>query len=226
MPANNQLSPGVVVLERDLSANFDVQQGNNGVIAGPFSWGPVNEVIENSEEQELVDRFGGPDDYNYEHWFTGVQFLQYGGLLKTIRTDSSALKNAVSDNTDVQVTAVKINNVDVYEQSYEEPQTLTSREFAVRYPGARGNSIRMFITDAGADQIAGSPAPGSGNEWRFTSGDALTAASGASGKVFSYRVKLTVTTVVGSFTPGVATTIDISGSSESVDVLSWDAEKK
>ena len=226
MPANNQLSPGVVVLERDLSANFDVQQGNNGVIAGPYSWGPVNEVVENSEEQELVDRFGGPDDYNYEHWFTGVQFLQYGGLLKTIRTDASELRNAVSDNTDTPVTPVKINNVDVYEQTYEEPASANSWEFAVRYPGARGNSIRMFITDAGADQIAVLPAPGSGNEWRFTSGDALTAASGAAGKVYSYRVKLTVTTVVGTFTPGSSTTVDISGSSETVDVLSWDAEKK
>ena len=65
MPANNQLSPGVVVLERDLSANFDIQQGNVGVIAGPFEWGPVNQVVDNSEEQEVVDRFGGPDDYNY-----------------------------------------------------------------------------------------------------------------------------------------------------------------
>lgn len=226
MPANNQLSPGVVVLERDLSANFDIQQGNVGVIAGPFEWGPVNQVVENSEEQEVVDRFGGPDDYNYEHWFSGVQFLQYGGLLKTIRTDSTDLKNAVSDGTDTPVTPVKIQNTDVYEQTFEEPASANNWEFAVRYPGARGNSIRMFITDAGADQIAVLPAPGSGNEWKFTSGDALTAASGASGKVYSYRIQLTVTTVVGAFVPGAATTIDISGSAESVDVLSFDAKKK
>ena len=226
MPANTQLSPGVVVLERDLSANFDVQQGNVGVIAGPFKWGPVNEVVENSDEQEVVDRFGGPDDYNYEHWFSGIQFLQYGGLLKTIRTDAAALKNAVSDGTATPVTPVKIQNTDVYEQTFEQPASANNWEFAVRYPGTLGNSVRMFLTDAGADQILSLPAPGSGNEWRFTSGDALTAASGAAGKVHSYRIKLTVDTVVGTFVPGTGTTIEISGSNEAVDVLSWDSDKK
>ena len=226
MPANNQLSPGVVVLERDLSTSTVVQQGTVGAITGPFRWGPVNDIVECSEEDEVVDRLGKPDDFNYEHWFSGIQFLNYGGLLKAVRTDSADLKNAVSDGTGVAVTAVKIRNDEEYTQTFEDPATSNSWHYAVRYPGTYGNSIRMFVTDAGADQILALPAPGSGNEWEFVPEAALSAASGASGKVFNYRIKLTLTSVVGTFVAGQATTIDVSGSSETVTVVSYNANDK
>ena len=226
MPANNQLSPGVVVLERDLSTSTVVQQGTVGAITGPFRWGPVNDIVECSEEDEVVDRLGKPDDFNYEHWFSGIQFLNYGGLLKAVRTDSADLKNAVSDGTGVAVTPVKIRNDEEYTQTFEDPATSNSWHYAVRYPGTYGNSIRMFVTDAGADQILALPAPGSGNEWEFVSEAAISAASGAAGKVYNYRIKLTLTSVVGTFVAGQATTIDVSGSSETVTVVSYDANDK
>ena len=226
MPANNQLSPGVVVLERDLSTSTVVQQGTVGAITGPFRWGPVNDIVECSDENEVVDRLGKPDDWNYEHWFSGVQFLNYGGLLKLVRTDSADLRNAVSDGTGVAVTPVKIRNEEEYTQTFEDPGTANNWEFAIRYPGTYGNSIRMFITDAGADQILDLPAPGAGNEWEFVSGEALSAASGASAKVYNYRIRLTLTSVVGSFVAGAATTIDVSGSAEAVTVVGYNAEDK
>jgi hypothetical protein len=226
MPANNQLSPGVVVLERDLSTSTVVQQGTVGAITGPFRWGPVNDIVECSEEDEVVDRLGKPDDYNYEHWFSGIQFLNYGGLLKAVRTDSADLRNAVSDGTATPVTTVKIRNSEEYTQTFEDPATANAWHYAVRYPGTYGNSIRMFVTDAGADQILALPAPGSGNEWEFVSAEALSAASGAAGKVYNYRIKLTLTSVVGTFAAGATTTIDVAGSSETVTVVSYDAKDK
>ena len=218
--AANQLSPGVVIQERDLTTITTLSTANIGVLAAPFELGPVEQVVEISSERDLADRFGKPNDNNYEYWFTAAQFLSYGGLLKTIRVDAAALKNAVDGGT-----APKIKNLQDYETTYESSNSNTFK-FAARTPGALGNSIGIFVTDSGADQIAVLPAPSSGNEWEFVADEAVTAASGAAGKVFKYSIVLTVDTIVGDFTPGVSTTINIGGSNEAVTVLAWDPANK
>ena len=217
--AANQLSPGVVVQERDLTTITTLSTANVGVLAAPFELGPVEEIIDISSERGLVERFGKPNDNNYEYWFTAAQYLAYGGVLKTIRVNSTALKNAVDSGT-----APLIKNLQDYESNYESANN--NWTWASRTAGAKGNSIGIFVTDAGADQIAVIPAPGSGNEYEFVADAAVSATSGAAGKVFKYSIVLTVTTVVGDFTPGVATTIGIGGSNESVNVLSWDPANK
>ena len=215
--AANQSSPGVVVQERDLTTITTLTTANTGVIAAPFELGPVEEIKNIGTERELVATFGEPNEYNYEYWYTAAQFLSYGGLLKAVRTDSSALKNAVNTGT-----AVKIKNLQDYETTYL--NGTNTWKWAARTPGTKGNSIGIFITDAGADQIAVVPAPGSGNDHRFVSGEALSATSGAAGKVFKYSILLTVESVVGSFAAGSTATISISGSAQTVDVLAYDAD--
>ena len=215
--AANQSSPGVVVQERDLTTITTLTTANTGVIAAPFELGPVEEIKNIGTERELVATFGEPNEYNYEYWYTAAQFLSYGGLLKAVRTDSSALKNAVNTGT-----AVKIKNLQDYETTYL--NGTNTWKWAARTPGTKGNSIGIFITDAGADQIAVVPAPGSGNDHRFVSGEALSATSGAAGKVFKYSILLTVGSVVGSFAAGSTATISISGSAQTVDVLAYDAD--
>ena len=217
--AANQSSPGVVIQERDLTTITSLSTANVGVLAAPFELGPVEEVVDISTEKALVEIFGEPNDYNYEYWFTASQYLAYGGTLKGIRISSTALKNGVNTGT-----APLIKNLDEYESTFE--GAANNWEFAARTAGTKGNSIGIFVTDAGADQIAVLPAPGSGNEHEFVADEALSATSGAAGKVFKYSIVLTVETVVGSFTPGAATTINIGGSNETVDVLAWDSINK
>tara|TARA_B100002019_G_scaffold288973_1_gene303664 strand:- start:734 stop:2983 length:2250 start_codon:yes stop_codon:yes gene_type:complete len=217
--AANQSSPGVVVQERDLTTITTLSTANVGVLAGPFDQGPVEEIIDISNERELAERFGKPNDYNYEYWYTAAQYLSYGGVLKTIRVASTALKNAVDTGT-----APLIKNLQNYETNYQDANNTWT--WAARTPGALGNSIGVFMTDAGADQVAVIPAPGSGNEFEFVADEAVTAASGAAGKVFKYSIVLTVESVVGDFTPGTSTTIAISGSNEAVTVLAWDPANK
>ena len=217
--AANQLSPGVVIQERDLTTITTLSTANVGVLAAPFENGPVEEVINIANERELAERFGKPNDANYEYWYTASQFLSYGGVLKTVRVNSTALKNAVDTGS-----AVLIKNLQDYETSFEGSNNTWS--WAARTAGTKGNSIGIFVTDAGADQIAVIPAPGSGNEFEFVADEAVSAASGAAGKVFKYSIVLTVDTVVGDFTPGEATTITISGSPEAVNVLAWDPANK
>ena len=220
MSASNQLSPGVVIQERDLTTVTAPVGLNVGVLVAPFAQGPVEEIIEIGSERSLVQTFGEPNDYNYEYWYTASQFLSYGGVLKTIRVSDPLLKNAVNTGT-----SVLIKNLQDYETTYENNNSNTW-EWAARYAGLLGNSIGVFVTDAGPDQILVCPAPSSGNEHEFVADEAVTAASGAAGKVYKYSLKLTVDTVVGTFTPGTSTTIDIGGSNETVNVVAWDAGNK
>ena len=93
--ASTQLSPGVVVKERDLTTVVNATVDNVGAIVGSFEKGPVEEVISIASEAELLAVFGKPTDYNYEYWFSAAQYLLYGGSLKVIRADNSSLKNAI-----------------------------------------------------------------------------------------------------------------------------------
>ena len=217
--AANQSSPGVVVQERDLTTITTLSTANVGVLAAPFEQGPVEEIVSISNERNLTDVFGKPNDNNFEYWFTASQFLSYGGVLKTVRVTSSSLKNGVDTGT-----APLIKNFQDYETNFETANN--NWTWAAKTPGTKGNSIGIFVTDAGADQIAVLPAPGSGNEHEFVADAAVSAASGAAGKVFKYSILLTVDTVVGDFTVGTATTISIGGSDESVNVLAWDPANK
>ena len=93
--ASTQLSPGVVVLEKDLTTVANATLDNVAVIVGSFEKGPVNQIVDITSEKELLAVFGRPNDYNYEYWFSAAQFLLYGGTLKVIRATSSSLKNAI-----------------------------------------------------------------------------------------------------------------------------------
>ena len=93
--ASTQISPGVVVLERDLTNTINATVDNIGAIAGSFEKGPVEEVVTISNERQLIETFGKPNDNNYEYWFSVAQFLLYGGSVKVVRADNSSLKNAI-----------------------------------------------------------------------------------------------------------------------------------
>ena len=218
--AANLSSPGVVIQERDLTTITTLSTANVGVLAGPFEEGPVEEIVDISSERELAERFGKPNEYNYEFWYSASQFLSYGGVLKTIRVTSTALKNAVDSGT-----AALIKNLQNYETSYESASN--SFNWAARTAGSKGNSIGIFMTDAGADQILDPGTPAT-NEWEFTKDQTLaagTGGSGATGKVFKYSIVVTVKDVVGDFNITDSATIN-TGSAENVVILAWDPANK
>ena len=221
--AANQSSPGVVFQERDLTTITTLSTANVGLIAAPFTKGPVNEIVQISSERELAEVFGKPNDSNYEYWYTAAQYLSYGGVLKTVRVASTSLKNSVADRTGA-VDAVLIKNLDEYESTFEGSGSNTFN-WAARNPGTLGNSIRVFTTDAGADQIATCTAPASGGEWRFVPEQPLTAGS-STGLVYKYSIVLTLESIVGTFAVGETANISISGADKATDVIAWDPANK
>jgi phage tail sheath protein FI len=139
-----QLSPGVLVREIDLTTIVPSVATSIGAFAGPFAWGPADEIITISDEVRLADRFGKPTSTNYEYWFSAANFLAYTNTLKIVRAVSIAdSNNAISTGS----SSVLIKNDDEWENNYSNGQGNIG-EFAARFPGALGNSLKVSMADA------------------------------------------------------------------------------
>ena len=151
--ATPQLSPGVLVREVDLTVGrADNVLDNIGAIAGPFAIGPVDEPIDVTTEQELINVFGKPlsTDAQYEYWMGASSFLSYGGVLKVVRTNGSTLNNANSTRAGVSSSILKIKNYDDYNVNYS-ADTVTWG-FASKNPGSWANNLKVCVIDDKADQ--------------------------------------------------------------------------
>lgn len=92
-----QLSPGVVVTEKDLTSIVPAVATTAGAFAGAFQWGPVDEVITIDSENNLVRVFGPPDSQTYKSFFTAANFLGYGNNLQVVRSgNKSVLRTSVA----------------------------------------------------------------------------------------------------------------------------------
>ena len=152
--ATPQLSPGVLTREVDLTVGrAENVLDNIGGIAGPFERGPVNEPITVSTEQEFINNFGKPktEDNQYEYWMSASAYLQYGGILKVVRTDGANLSNA---NVGIGTSALpdtKIKNFDDYNSNYA--TAASNFYYAAKNPGTWGNGIKVALIDDRADQV-------------------------------------------------------------------------
>ncbi len=150
-------SPGVKIKEVDLTATVNVADQNIGVIAIAAQKGPTDEVTYIASERELVDIFGGPDEYNYESWFAAATVIQYGGIAAIIRPAGGepssgsdlALRTANVDTDGTTDGAILINNQSDYEENF---QTTTAWVFAAKYAGTLHNGITVSMVDVGAHQ--------------------------------------------------------------------------
>lgn len=141
-----QLSPGVNVSEIDLTTIVPSVPTSIGAFAGPFAWGPVGVITTISDEVRLADTFGKPDSTVYEYWFSAANFLAYSNNLKIVRAANIATtRNAVANT--VAAAAVLISNDDDYLSNYS-GGGVTRGEFAARYAGSYGNSLKVSLADA------------------------------------------------------------------------------
>jgi hypothetical protein len=157
--ATPQLSPGVLIREVDLTVGrADNVLDNIGAIAGPFPTGPVEEVVDITTEQELINVFGKPisTDSQYEYWMSASSFLSYGGILKVVRADNTNLVNANAIRNAAGVSTagepdLKIKNFDDYELNYADD--IANYVFAAKTPGTWSNDLKVCVIDDKADQI-------------------------------------------------------------------------
>ena len=149
----NLASPGILVREVDLTTGrVDPTSASIGAIVSPFAQGPVEVPTLVENEKDLLDIFGKPQgtDKHFEHWLVASSFLAYGGSLRVVRADDTDLKNAND-----QGASLKIKSSEHYEQLGYDLNEVAGATVIARNPGSWGNSLRVGIIDARADQILG-----------------------------------------------------------------------
>jgi phage tail sheath protein FI len=173
-----QLSPGVNVSEIDLTTVVPAVASTGGAIAGAFRWGPLNERVLISSEDELAATFGKPDNDTANDFFTAANFLAYGRNLRVVRVqDEDSALNATDESSP---TGVLIKNDDDWEANYSGGQnTVASRFFAARYAGSLGNSIKVSVCASASaftnTIVSGFTTSGTTIEYTDGSGGNLTA---------------------------------------------------
>jgi phage tail sheath protein FI len=187
-----QLSPGVAVVEKDFTSIVPAVSSSIGAFAGAFPWGPTLEPVTVSSENDLVRRFGKPNDSNFNSFFTAANFLSYTNNLLLVRADTGAL-NAVG----VKTGGISSFSVGTAGSGYV--STATPPAVTIAAP-----------TDAGGIQAVGTA---------VLSGGAITAiAVSAGGSGYSGTVTVSVTGTGGG--SGFSGTVTLSsGAIASVDVV-------
>ena len=130
-----QVSPGVLVQERDLTRIIPAVSTSIGAVAGEFRKGPLDEIVSISSENDLVDTFGKPDSNNFEIFFSAANFLQYSNSLRVVRAAQTNLVNATTTGCGLQ-----IKNTTHYQDNYADGSGVVGT-FAARTAGAHGNTL-------------------------------------------------------------------------------------
>jgi len=129
------VSPSVIVREVDASQSVPAVATPPAAIAGVFRWGPTNDPILITSENDLVDRFGKPTDDNYETFFTAADYLSYSNALYVVRADDSS-----NTATATNIVYDSNNNIVVADTTYG--------GFEAKYPGSLGNSLEVAWVDS------------------------------------------------------------------------------
>ena len=132
-----QVSPGVLVQEKDLTRIIPAVSTSIGAFAGEFRKGPINEITTISSEQELVSVFGKPDASNYEDFFSAANFLQYSNALRVVRTQNSSVSNATESGS-----TFVIKNLSDYVDNYADGSGSIGL-WAAKTAGAWGNNLKI-----------------------------------------------------------------------------------
>lgn len=199
-----RVSPGVSIKEIDLTTVVPAVATTPGGFAGYFHWGPVDEIVTVTQQTELANIFGKPDNNNYLDFFTAGNFLSYGNNCQVVRVVGAAAKNSSVTKAGLTgVATLVINNETQFGASAGLPTSTAAVAgvvFGSKYPGALGNSLKIVVT-SGPGTTTGTLVAAAGlgaSSIRITKGAGTTAAfSVGDDIIFADGTTVTVSGVSG-----------------------------
>ncbi len=137
-----RVSPGVSIKEIDLTTIVPAVATTPGGYAGYFHWGPVDEIVTVTQETELANIFGKPQNNNYIDFYTVANFLGYGNNMQVVRVVGTDAKNANAVSTGASSGRLIKN-----ETAFLAGVTNGDAEvlFSAKYPGVLGNSLKVAV---------------------------------------------------------------------------------
>ena len=221
-----QLSPGVLIKEKDLTNVVPAVATTIGGIVGDFQWGPAHEITQITSENNLVERFGKPTTSVYYDHMVSSSFLAYGSQLLTVREVGAAARNAVGTGT-----AVLIKNREAYNENYSAGEAAVG-PWAAKYAGTYGNALKVEIADitsASALSVGSGPVPAGGSGYSsatvtFADPTAVTPANGGITATGTATVSGGAVTAITITNPGYgyssAPTVTVGGDGSSATATS------
>ena len=197
-----QVSPGVNVSEVDKTTVVPSILTTAGAFVGTFAWGPANKRILIDSEDTLRTVFGKPDANTFVDYYTASSFLSYGNNLTVVRAANTTSRNATANTA-----GVRIDNSDIYTQTYQNGTANTQGSFAARYSGALGNSLTVSVIDAGCN-FAGWQVNGQ-NVASYFSGAPGTSAEVKSTNGANDEIHIVVMDSLGKFTGSANTVLEV-----------------
>ena len=143
-----QVSPGVNVSEIDLTTIVPAVSTTEAGFAAHLRWGPAEERVLITSEDDLVADFQKPLTSNTAtDFFVASNFLAYGNALfvtRVINTSTSggtALNSTVSNNA---VASTVIKNEDDYDENFSDGISGIGA-WVAKFPGELGNSLKVSV---------------------------------------------------------------------------------
>lgn len=141
-----QISPGVSVREFDLSTVVPAVATSRGAFAGNFAWGPVEQPIIVSSEDDLIATFLGPNDANRIDWLTSASYLAYSNFLYASRViDFDAALNATTTTAGIAGAGLLVKN----DSHFDTVTVSGTTGLIARFPGVYGNGLKVYHIVAG-----------------------------------------------------------------------------
>ncbi len=179
------LSPGIELKETSVQSTVVRNATGRAALVGKFQWGPAFQVTQITNEVELVDLFGGPNNEVADYFMSGMNFLQYGNDLRTVRVvNREFAKNAspVAGNVQTTITTAGSNYVVGDKINIKYNQTVVESEGRVTSVDTDGKILSVFIPSAKIIAYARSlnQYPNLGPAW---TAEVTSASSGVSGTI-------------------------------------------
>lgn len=148
------LSPSVNIIETKLDTSIPQLPTSICGMVGEFLWGPCNQIVNITNDKELVEIFNKPNDTNYESFFSAWNFLQYGNQLIVVRAiDETTAKNAGLEILDATATGTSaLSDLILNDEAADDyiPTFAADSKLQIfaKYPGTLGNSVKIAIANA------------------------------------------------------------------------------